>query len=107
MSTFTARQGDILIRRVNEIPKRLKPVPKDHGRVILAYGEATGHCHVAEGDVQLLAADLEDLEQRFLRVEHEANVVHDEHNTITLPPGDYSIERQREYSPEEIRTVAD
>jgi hypothetical protein len=107
MSTFTARQGDILIRRVSKIPKGLKPVPLDNGRVILAYGEATGHCHVAEGDVQLLATDLEDLEQRFLRVEAEARVTHDEHSTITLPPGDYSLERQREYAPDAIRRVAD
>ncbi|MGH9523996.1 MAG: hypothetical protein ACRD3E_15850 [Terriglobales bacterium] len=34
-------------------------------------------------------------------------IVHEEHAPIVLPPGDYEIVRQREYSPEEIRNVAD
>ena len=92
------RQGDVLLRRAKSIPKDLKPVPLDAGRVILAYGEVTGHAHVVEGNVELLAADLDEMSQRFLRVLSEAKVIHDEHATITLPPGDYPVIRQREYS---------
>jgi hypothetical protein len=98
MKQFLARQGDVLIKRVEEIPEGLKPVPLDRGRVILAYGEVTGHAHAVIGDVQFLAADLDEMEQRFLRVEREAEVVHDEHATVTLPPGDYEVVRQREYT---------
>lgn len=101
------RQGDVLIAEVPEIPKDLVEVPRDNGRVILAYGEVTGHAHAVEGDVQFLAADLQELEERFLAVEREAQVVHEEHDTITLPPGNYQVVRQREYSPEQIRMVAD
>lgn len=102
------RQGDILILPVKSVPQGLVEVPREAGRVVLAHGEATGHAHVVEGEeVLFLAADLEELEGRFLRVEAEAAVVHDEHDTIVLPPGDYEVRRQREYSPEEIRTVAD
>ncbi|MDQ3722996.1 MAG: hypothetical protein M3376_08005 [Actinomycetota bacterium] len=101
------RQGDVLIERVNTIPAGLLAVPKEDGRVILAHGEVTGHAHAVLGDVEFLAADLEDLEERFLRVEREASVVHEEHDTVTLPPGDYRVKRQREYTPEEIRRVAD
>lgn len=101
------RQGDVLVRQVEEIPTGLRTVPRDNGRVILAYGEVTGHAHAVEGDVEFLAADLADLEDRFLRVEAEAQVVHEEHDTITLPPGNYRVVRQREYTPEAIRTVAD
>ncbi len=101
------RQGDVLIARVARIPKGLTQVPKDKGRVILAYGEVTGHAHAVLGDVEFLAADLADLEQRFLRVEVEAQIVHDEHDTITLPKGNYRVIRQREYTPEAIRLVAD
>lgn len=101
------RQGDVLLQRVDRIPNGLKPVPRDHGRVILAHGEATGHAHAVEGDVQLLAADIAEMEERFLRVEQEAAIVHDEHDTITLPPGDYKIVRQREYRPDAIVNVAD
>jgi hypothetical protein len=101
------RQGDVLLQRVDDIPEGLQTVPLDNGRVILAYGEVTGHAHAVLGDVEFLAADLQELEERFLRVENEAEVVHEEHYTITLPPGGYRVVRQREYTPEEIRTVAD
>lgn len=103
------RQGDVLIARIpdDQVPANLDPVPLDNGRVILAYGEVTGHAHAVEGDVELLASDIADMEERFLRVEREAQVVHEEHDTIALPPGNYRVVRQREYTPEEIRMVAD
>jgi hypothetical protein len=92
------RQGDVLIGAPTEIPEGLRPVPRDKGRVVLAYGEVTGHAHVVVGDCELLAADMDEMSQRFLRVLSEARVVHDEHDTITLPPGDYPVIRQREYT---------
>ncbi len=101
------RQGDVLLQRVDTIPDGLQAVPLDKGRVILAYGEVTGHAHAVEGDVRFLAADLEELEERFLHVEREASVVHEEHDTIALPPGDYRVVRQREYAPERPTYVAD
>lgn len=111
------RQGDVLIARVDELPEGLEQVPRDDGRIILAYGEATGHAHVVQGgECELLAADVEsgldpadvsDLNDRYLRVLAEATVVHDEHAPIALSPGDYVVRRQREYAPEEIRAVAD
>lgn len=101
------RQGDVLIRQINEIPNDLVPVPKDQGRVILAYGEVTGHAHAVIGPVEFLAADLQEMNERFLRVEQEAQVVHEEHDTIVLPPGNYEVVRQREYAPEAPVWVAD
>jgi hypothetical protein len=107
MQQFLARQGDVLIKSVAEIPEGLTPVPLDAGRVILAYGEVTGHAHAVVGDVEFFAADLEEMEQRFLKVEQEAQVVHEEHGTVTLPPGEYEVVRQREYAPEAPQWVAD
>lgn len=101
------RQGDVLLVPIDEVPDQLQQVPLEGGRIILAHGEATGHAHVIEGEAALLAEDLEDLERRFLRVEEESELVHDEHDPITVPAGDYEVRRQREYSPEEIRMVAD
>ena len=102
------RQGDVLVVPLKEMPADLKAVPLDNGRLILAYGEATGHAHVVEGLAELLTpADADELERRFLRVEAESALVHDEHSTITLPPGAYEIRRQREYAPEAPRYVAD
>jgi hypothetical protein len=96
-----------MVKPVSKIPEGLKEVPLDKGRVILAYGEVTGHCHAVIGDVEFLAADLEDLEQRFLRVENEAQLVHEEHRTITVAPGDYGVLRQREFRDEAPVYVAD
>ena len=103
------RQGDILIIPTDKIPTHLRKVARDsQHRVVLALGEVTGHAHA----ILDRAADLyehQDLEDRFLQVLAEGGVdlVHEEHDTIHLPAGDYIVRRQREYSPEAIRRVAD
>lgn len=110
MNATTYRQGDVLVTRIDRIPANLKTVPRENGRVVLAHGEVTGHCHAIdapEETVLFLAADLADLNERFLRITDEVQIVHEEHDTVTLPPGDYKVSRQAEYAPEEIRTVAD
>ena len=97
------RQGDVLIRRIDELPAQ-KLTKRESG--ILAYGEVTGHCHKVE--TAEAAEVLEVGNDLFLRVGPKGvRIVHDEHNPISLEPGNYSIEIQREYAPEEIRNVAD
>ncbi len=103
------RQGDVLIVRTRATAKHGQLVERDLGRIVLAYGEVTGHAHaIADPGAELYERDAA-LGERFLRVLSEAGVdlVHEEHATITLPKGDYVVRRQREYSPEAIRTVAD
>lgn len=105
------RQGDILITRVTD-PNSVsldgaKTVDRDNGRVVLAYGEVTGHAHALHDDnatlVEVANGD------RYLRIvgDSEVELRHEEHSKISLTPGLYKVTRQREYSPEEIRTVAD
>lgn len=101
------RQGDVLLVPVDRVPEGLKEIPLEDGRIVLAHGEATGHMHVIEGEAQFLAEDLEDFDRRFLMVEEEAELVHDEHDTITVPPGEYEVRRQREYDGLEERMVSD
>ena len=104
------RQGDVLLIAIDSIPADAAPCASK-GDVILAYGEVTGHAHrLAEGSVKpyakggLWSADAE----RFIAVmEAGANLTHEEHSTIALPPGNYRIVQQREYHPQEIRRVAD
>ena len=50
------RQGDVLIERVGELPKKLKKQEKQN-RVILAHGEVTGHAH------EIAAPELATLEE--------------------------------------------
>ena len=99
------RQGDILI-----IPVTYKIIgeklPRENGRVILAHGESTGHSHSIESKRAHLYTDGEKI---LLRVNGETpvNLTHEEHSTISIPPGNYKVIRQREYTPERIRHVVD
>ena len=96
------RQGDVLLVPVDEVPKGAKRLrPK---RVILAEGEATGHVHeLVGGKVDLF----EKAEVVFAKIMSAPQLQHAEHTTQTIEPGVYRVVRQREYSPEELRRVAD
>ncbi len=97
------RQGDVLIRRIKAVPQTTAN-KRESG--ILAFGEVTGHCHKVESLDQ--AEVLEVGNDLYLRVSDEGvRIVHDEHSPITLPAGNYEITIQKEYSPAEIRNVAD
>ena len=103
MKNAIYRQGDVLIRRIQSLPTQTAQ-PRLNG--ILAYGEVTGHAHKVEDLAH--AEVLEIGNGLYLRVGEEGvRVVHEEHGTITLPPGNYEVEIQREYTPEAIRNVAD
>lgn len=127
------RQGDVLLVAVTLPPrtaKALRPAPRDNGRVVLAYGEVTGHAHaIAEPGVQLLtapdAAAMGEAARQLLAsvgltveirdedvvgvlvVEEPATVQHEEHGHIPLAAGAYLVHRQREYSPEAIHSAQD
>lgn len=107
---FVARQGDILILATTQATTNLPEVSRDSlGRLVLAEGEVTGHAHaIADPDCALYGRS--ELEDRFLQVLAEGGVslTHDEHDTITIPPGSYVVRRQREWTTSgEIRFVAD
>lgn len=98
------RQGDVLLKKIGTIPSDAEIVPACAGRLILAEGEATGHNHsVSARNAELMMVGL----AMYLRVREEIDLLHQEHDTIILPAGDYQVVRQREYSPGEIRNVAD
>lgn len=105
---------------------------RELGRVILAHGEVTGHAHeviVADEttDVDLPAAEFfeEPDGRRVLLVTRPCVLRHEEHGAIALNPavpemvrqgdvlllpigcGAWEVKRQREYSPEKVRNVAD
>lgn len=104
------RQGDVLLIPVDELPKGLVRMKRDKkNRLVLADGEVTGHAHAILEDTATLfrQKDLREMSDRFLRVEQEANLVHEEHGTITLPAGDYIVRRKREYTPEKLHYVYD
>lgn len=98
------RQGDVLLVKVESLPQAAEEMPPDE-RIVLAYGEVTGHAHAIS---QLQAKMYADGTNRYLRVDKEgADLVHEEHSTIHLPEGFYRVVRQREYEPASVRFVAD
>ena len=72
MKNAIYRQGDVLIRRIQSLPKQMAQ-PRLNG--ILAYGEVTGHAHAVE---DLAKAEVLEIENGlFLRVGSEGvRVVH-------------------------------
>lgn len=96
------RQGDIFIAATRAVPRGAEPRP----HCVLAEGEVTGHSHRVEDPAT--ARLYRHSTSLYLDVfADRATVVHDEHGPITLPRGTYRVWRQREYSPEAIRTVRD
>jgi len=99
------RQGDVLIERIEALPENLKDYKRDNGRIILAYGEVTGHAHAI--DEETAKSFVNEAGELFIEVDEPAEIVHEEHAAIPLPTGVYRITHQREYTPEEIHRVAD
>lgn len=107
---MTVRQGDVLLRRVESIPETAKVAEKKdqagNDRIVLAYGEVTGHAHAIH-DLDVVDVFVTGEGVMYLQVKEEAKLQHEEHGTIALPPGNYERTIQREYSPEAIRDVRD
>jgi hypothetical protein len=93
------RQGDVLLVAVPpSVLKKLKNarrLPAPDGRVILAYGELTGHAHTVDAELaELLEAQDRSL---YLHVSESCALEHQEHTAIKLEPGLYEVIRQREF----------
>jgi hypothetical protein len=102
------RQGDILLIPIEKMPAGACPVARQGGCLVLAHGKATGPAHVIKDERAALFCDPK-FAAIFMLVEGEDPVAleHEEHDTIAIPPGEYRIVRQREYSPDAFRTMAD
>lgn len=100
MSKFY-QQGDVLIVKVDRIPEGS---PKEDK--IVAEGEVTGHMHRVLGDANVVVDKDGNL---FVDAPNGADVTHDEHNTVSVGPGQYKIRIVQEYDPLEdtIQEVRD
>lgn len=133
MKAQQIRQGDVLLIPVAKLPDGCTEVPHDKGRIVLAYGEVTGHAHAIADhvpDIEIainrelaskLAQDaikraaksakaslfLAPSGERFLVVKEAVSLRHEEHSPHALLPGIYHLPTQVEYTPAELRKVAD
>lgn len=95
------RQGDILLKPIRIIPKRAKKK-----NLILAEGETTGHLHQFIDSVNVTCYELNN--QQYIDVINQSDLVHNEHDTLSINIGKYKCVRQREVDlSNEIRRVED
>lgn len=95
------RHGDVLIQEVKEIP----PNAEKKKGTVLVEGEITGHAHqlVDPATFQILTTENE----MYVDINAETQIVHEEHDAITLPKGKYKVWVQQEYTPQAARNVMD
>jgi len=98
-------QGDVYFISAERIPHHAAAKKKDHRGFVIAEGEATGHAHVIDDDIELFEAD----GTLYVRTVKEVRVTHEEHRPLTLRAGLWRVGRIREYDPflEEVRLVRD
>lgn len=117
-----ARQGDVLLVRVDKLPPKVKEAKRDeHGHIVLALGETSGHRHAIR-DENVTSFLLETAERDALSADVDyilvggsgATLNHEyvsgrkaDHEPVFLSPGTYRVIGQRQYSPEEIVRATD
>lgn len=111
MKNKPLRQGDVLMVPVADIPADAVPQKPTGQKVILALGEATGHHHRFEfvdtsHNVKLYKTGSG---ARYLEVTAPQGLLHEEHSTVppALTVGKWLLPQQVEYTPAELRRVAD
>ena len=100
------QQGDVLFLQVNNLPVGGEKKETD----VIVEGEFTGHAHRIDRRADQLSAFLYLVAGTlYLKNLEMCRVVHEEHNTVELPPGVWQIGRVREYDHfgEEAKMVRD
>lgn len=100
------RHGDVFLKRVAVLPLGASRAETEPDRVVLAYGEVTGHAHAIKSKRVLM---WNAGERRYITIDEGEPVLltHEEHGTIQVPAGTYEVLQQRVYTPAEVRNVAD
>jgi len=103
-------QGDVYLRRIDELPDNITKVDPVNGEYIVTHSE-TGHNHVMEAkNTEVFALNGSEF-FLFLKVNEPTALRHlrdhDTHDSIIVSPGIYQVRRQREYTPEGFRKAQD
>jgi|SRR5208283_1721977 len=98
-------QGDVFFTRAKRLPVKAEVKQKSKRGYIIAEGEATGHAHVVDDDIELYESG----GVLYLRTEKEIQVKHEEHKPVILSKGIWKVGIVREYDPfsEHVRLMRD
>ena len=106
----TIRQGDVVLIEVDSIPEGAVEIqPTKENKIILAFGEVTGHHHrfedVTEDNptVKMWAVGM----VKYIEVMTPIMLKHEEHKALNVLPGIYKLPMQVQYSPKELQRVLD
>ncbi len=110
-------QGDVMFRRVAEVPSSARAITPDDGRIVVTHSE-TGHDHVMVLDKRKSRTPAVEMFQSadnpllaWLKVNRPTALEHlrphDTHEPIMFGVGVYEVRRQREHTPEGWRPVMD
>lgn len=113
-------QGDVVLIRAAKtkgVPAGFAEDKRDpHGRVVLAYGETSGHAHVFRAKGVCLLSN-ETTGARILRVFDPCRLLHDqgaealvetgEHASLAIEPGEYHVIQQREWIGQGVQRALD
>ena len=102
------QQGDVNLERIDCIPEGAKK----RDSYILAEGESTGHKHklqVAVAEKEKTCEVYEKNGTLYLRVFSPTPLIHEEHNPVLIPEGNWEVGNTYEYDhfAEEARIVRD
>lgn len=102
------QQGDVLLKKIDSLPKKRNFKKTKSSKVILAEGEQTGHNHLLLSPLSPVSV-YENNGEVFVEVLKPSKVIHQEHNEQEINPGIYKIEIINEYNhfEEETHKVLD
>lgn len=105
MKNLIQQQGDLLIFKISKLPEGVNKVERKERGYVLAEGEATGHAHTIEDDVEMYEKN----GVLYLKADKKVKLRHEEHKVQIIEPGVYEIGRVQEFDhfAEKARRVAD
>ena len=102
-SKMIIQQGDVILEKVEKVPERSK---EKKGNVLVE-GEVTGHAHRIDTKAPFKLYENDGM--LYIENEQILDVVHEEHDTVTIPDGIWQVRKVKEYDHflEEAREVQD
>ena len=102
-----ARQGDVNLVKVANLPTEVEEIKPDNGKTVLAYGEVTGHSHALSATKTRQFKDVK-TGKEYLQVTEKTKLFHEEHRNFDVEPGIYEKRIAREYQDQGmVRRVVD
>ena len=89
------QQGDVILERIDAIPSQAKTKEAPNRGYILAFGEHTGNAHCIEKTQKAKFYEVDGV--LFVKALDPVELSHEEHNTITIPKGDWKVGIVREF----------